>query len=189
MSSLSHILEQEALAEINQILEESDAAAAKLIQEAEDESASRLGARRKRIESAARSARHRAEGAAELAVSTARIQAKGEIIARVRKKALRAIEDLAGKPDYGRILTALADEAMQAVDAAEVLFVNPRDAAILTDWAKQRRIDIRTDPELCFGVRLVNSARRSVVNSLPERLDRSWDMLSARVAQMLWEER
>ena len=188
MSKLNDILEQEALAEINQILETSDATAVKLIQEAEDKAAGRLAIQRKRMESATRTARHRAEGAAELAVSTARIQAKGEIIARVRKKVLSAIEELVGKPGYSKILTALADEAIGTVDAAEILFVNPKDAVILADWAKQKRVEIRTDPDLRFGVRVASSSKRSVENSLPERLDRSWDMLSARVARILWAE-
>jgi V/A-type H+-transporting ATPase subunit E len=189
MSRLNEILEQEAQAEINQILDESDTTAAKLIQEAEAEAAARLALQRKRIEAATRAAKHRAEGAAELAVSTARVQAKGEIIAQVREKVLRAIEELAGQPGYRRILTALADEAIEAVDAAEFLFVNPNDAAILNDWALQQRIEMRTDPDLRFGVRLVSSRKRSVENSLAERLDRSWDMLSARVAQILWAAR
>jgi V/A-type H+-transporting ATPase subunit E len=188
MSKLNDILEQEALTEINQILEASDATAVNLIQEAEDKAAARLAIQRKRMESATRTARHRAEGAAELAVSTARIQAKGEIIARVRKKVLIAIEELARKPGYSTILTALADEAIRTLDAAEILFVNPKDAAILADWAKQKRIEIRTDPDLHFGVRVASSRKRSVENSLPERLDRSWDMLSARVARVLWAE-
>jgi V/A-type H+-transporting ATPase subunit E len=188
MSSLNEILEKEALAEINRILDESDSRAATLIQEAETEAAARLAVQRKKIESATRTAKHRAEGAAELAVSTARIQAKGEMIARVRKKALSAIEELAGKPDYSKILTALADEAIRTVDGAESLVVNPNDSGILNDWAMQKRIEIRTDPALRFGVRLVSSSsKRSVENSLPERLDRSWDMLSARVGQILWQ--
>jgi V/A-type H+-transporting ATPase subunit E len=188
MSSLNEILEKEALAEINRILDESDSRAATLIQEAETEAAAQLAVQRKKIESATRTAKHRAEGAAELAVSTARIQAKGEMIARVRKKALSAIEELAGKPDYSKILTALADEAIRTVDGAESLVVNPNDSGILNDWAMQKRIEIRTDPALRFGVRLVSSSsKRSVENSLPERLDRSWDMLSARVGQILWQ--
>ena len=188
MSSLNEILEKEALAEINRILDESDSRAATLIQEAETEAATQLAVQRKKIESATRTAKHRAEGAAELAVSTARIQAKGEMIARVRKKALSAIEELAGKPDYSKILTALADEAIRTVDGAESLVVNPNDSGILNDWAMQKRIEIRTDPALRFGVRLVSSSsKRSVENSLPERLDRSWDMLSARVGQILWQ--
>jgi V/A-type H+-transporting ATPase subunit E len=188
MSKLDEILKEEALADINRILDESDSRAATLIQEAETEAAARLAVQRKKIESATRNAKHRAEGAAELAVSTARIQAKGEMIALVRKKALSAIEELAGKPDYSKILTALADEAIQTVDAAESLVVNPNDSGILNDWAMQKRIEIRTDPALRFGVRLVSSSsKRSVENSLPERLDRSWDMLSARVGQILWQ--
>jgi V/A-type H+-transporting ATPase subunit E len=131
---------------------------------------------------------HRAEGAAELTVSTACIQAKGQAIAKVRNMALSAIEELAGKPDYAKILTALADEAIQAVDAAEVVVVNPADAAILGHWALQKGIEIRTDPELRLGVRLVSlSSKRSVENSLPERLDRAWDSLASRVEKILWE--
>jgi V/A-type H+-transporting ATPase subunit E len=188
MSTLNDILEQEALAEINRILDDSDSGAAALIQEAETRASTRLAIQRKRIESEVRAAKNRAEGAAELTVATARIQAKGEVIALVRQKALSTIEDLAGTPGYGKILTALADEALEAVDAAEAVTVNPNEPGLIYGWAAQKRIEIRTDPELRLGVRLVSrSSKRSVENSLPERLDRSWDTLSARVAQILWE--
>jgi len=187
MTVLNDILEEEALAEINRILDASDAKAAALIQEAETEASTRLTVRRKRIAAESRAAKRRAEGAADLVVLTARIQAKGQIMARVREKALDAIEKLADQPGYGRILTALADEAIRAVDAAEAVIVNPEDTAILSGWAMQKRIDIRTDPALRLGVRVVSSSKRSVENSLPERLDRSWDTLSSRVAKILWE--
>jgi V/A-type H+-transporting ATPase subunit E len=188
MSKLDEILKEEALADVNRILDDSDSRAETIIREAETKASTRLAVHRKRVESEARSAKRRAEGAAELAVSTARIRAKGEIIALVRKKALSAIEELAGKPGYSKILTALAEEAIRAVDAAEAVVVNPNDTAILSGWAMQKEIEIQTDPKLRLGVRLVSrSSRRSAENSLPERLDRSWDTLSARVAQILWK--
>jgi V/A-type H+-transporting ATPase subunit E len=188
MSKLNDILQEEALAEINQILDESDSRAGTLIEKAEKKASTRLAVHRKRIESEMRAAKNRAQGAAELAIATARIQAKGKIIALVRKKALSAIEELAGKSGYSKILLALADEAIKAVDAAEAVVVNPNDTAIISDWAMQKRIEVRTDPELRLGVRLVShSSKYSAENSLPERLDRSWDMLSARVAQILWK--
>lgn len=188
MTTLNDVLEQEALAEINRILDDSDSRAAAIIREAETNASARLAIQRKRIESEARAAKNRAEGAAELTIATARIQAKGEVIARVRQKALSTIEDLAGAPGYGQILTALADEAIAAVDAAEAVAVNPNDPGFIYRWAAQKRIEIRTDPELRLGVRLVSrSSNRSVENSLAERLDRSWDTLAARVAQILWE--
>ena len=188
MAKLDEILKEEALADINRILDDSEARAETMIQAAETKAATRLAVHHKRVESEARSAKRRAEGAAELAVSTARIQAKGQIIALVRKKALSAIEELAGKPGYSKILTALAEEAIKAVDAAEAVVVNPNDTAILSGWAMQKGIEIQTDPKLRLGVRLVSrSSRRSAENSLPERLDRSWDTLSARLAQILWK--
>lgn len=188
MSKLNEILEEEALADINRILDDSDSRAQTFIQEAETKASTRLAVHRKRVESEARAAKRRAEGAAEQTISTARIQAKGQIIAQVRKKALSAIEELAGKPGYSKILKALAEEAIKAVDAAEAVVVNPNDTAILSGWAIQKRIEIQTDPKLHLGVRLVSrSSRRSAENSLAERLDRSWDMLSARVTEILWK--
>jgi len=188
MSTLHDILKEEAQAEINRILSDSDLRAETIIQEAETKASTRLEIHRRKIEAEIRAAKNRAEGTAELAVATARIQAKGEVIALVRKKALNAIEDLAGTPGYRKILTALADEALGAVAAAEAVVVHPNEKVILNRWAVQRQIDIQTDPELRHGVRLMSrSSKRSVENSLEERLDRSWDTLSARVAQMLWE--
>jgi V/A-type H+-transporting ATPase subunit E len=188
MSKLNDILREEALADINQIRDESDSRAGNLIQEAEKTASMRLAVHRRRIESEIRAAKNRAQGAAELAIATARIQAKGKIIAVVRKKALGAIEELAGTSGYRKILLALADEAIQAVDAPEAVVVNLNDKGIISDWALQKRIEVRTDAELRFGVRLVShSSKHSVENSLLERLDRSWDMLSGRVAQILWK--
>ena len=188
MSKLNDILREEALAEINQILDDSDSWAGTLIEEAERKAFTRLAVHRKRIETEIRAAKSRAQGAAELAMATSRIQAKGKIIALVRQKALSAIEELAGKSGYGKILLALAEEAIKEVGTAEAVVVNPNDTAIISDWAKQKRIEVRTDPELYLGVRLVSrNSKTSAENSLPERLDRSWDLLSARVAQILWK--
>lgn len=187
MSKLDDILRQEAHADISRILDESGSRAESLIREAKKKASARLAIHRKRIESEIRAASNRAQGAAELTVATARVQAKGEIIALVRKKTLSAIEELGAKSGYSQILTALADEAIEALEATEVVVVNPNDAKIISSWAMQRQIEIQTDAELHLGVRLVSpSSRRSAENSLAERLDRVWDMLSARVAQILW---
>jgi len=188
MSKLNDIIKEEALEEINRVLGESDSRAVTLIEEAETKAAKRLAVHQKKVASETRAAKHRAEGGAQLAVATARIQAKGDIIAQVRQRALIAIEELADTSGYRKILTALADEAVKAVDAADAVVVNPNDKEILNGWALQKRIAIRTDPSLRFGVRLESrSSKRSVENSLPERLDRSWDTLSSRVARILWE--
>jgi vacuolar-type H+-ATPase subunit E/Vma4 len=188
MSKLADILQQEVLAEVNAIMTEADSQAGRIIDEAKQKASARLAARRRRVDAEARTAARRAQSAAELTAATARMQAKDQMIQRVRKKALTALEETAGKPNYGRILQALAEEALKAVDTAEAVVVNPKDQERLRAWVKTKGLELRVDPELHLGVRIeTRGGKRSVVNSLPERFRRSWNMLSSGAAKILWE--
>ncbi len=188
MSKLEEILREEVLAEINKILAEAGATAEMLVQKAEKEASDRLSAHRKRTEVELRAAIRRAASAAELTVSTARVQARGEVIALVREKALAALEEIAGKPDYGKVLEALAEEAMKAIEAAETAIVHPSDQLKLGGWAKQKGLKLGTDLELRLGVRIVaHGGQRSVENCLPGRLKRAWETLASGISQRLWE--
>jgi V/A-type H+-transporting ATPase subunit E len=188
MSKLADILQQEVLAEIDAILAEADSQAGRLIDEAKQKASARMAARRKRAESEARRSVQRTQSAAEFTVATARMQAKDRMIEQVRNKALAAIEETAGKPSYAQILQALAEEALKAVETAEAVIVNPRDQENLRDWAKAKGLELRVDPGLRLGVRMeTRGGKRSVLNSLPERFQRSWDLLTSGVAKILWE--
>ena len=67
------------------------------------------------------------------------------------------------------------------------MVVNPDDKARIKDWAAGRGLELRTDPKLRLGVRIVSrGGKRSVENSLPERLDRAWNALASDVAEQLW---
>ncbi len=188
MSKLRDILQEEVLAEINKILAEADSKAGMLIAEAKSKASERMEAYRKKAEAELRGATRRAESAAELTISTARMRARGEAIAMVRKKALAGLEEIASRPDYDKILETLAEEAMKAIEAAEVLVVHPDHKIRVSAWAKQKRLQLQADPGLYLGVRLVaRGGHRSVENSLPERLQRAWETLASGVAQRLWE--
>ncbi len=187
MSKLGDILQEEALAEINAILTEADSKARVLIREAEKQASDRVSAYQRRAEAEHRAAARRSESAAELTLATVRIQARGQVIALVKKRTLAALEALAGRPNYGRVLEALAEEALKAVEAPEALVVHPDDRDKLSPWAIQKGLELRTDPKLHLGVRIVSrGGRRSVENSLPERLQRAWETLASGVAQRLW---
>ena len=187
MSKLSDILQQEVLAEIDKILAEADSRAETLIREAEKEASDRVAAYTKKAEARLRAATLHAESMAALTLSTARTQAKSQVIAVVKRKAMDALEKIAGKPEYGRILEALAEEAMKAVETAEAVILHPADEVKLGAWATQRGLELRADPRLHLGVRIVaRGGQRSVVNSLPERLNRAWEMLGSDVARRLW---
>jgi V/A-type H+-transporting ATPase subunit E len=187
MSKLGDILQEEALAEINSILAEADSKAEALIADAKSKASERLEACRRKVEAELRGASRRAESAAELILSTARIQTRGQAIALVKEKVLAGLEEIAGKPNYGKVLEALAEEARKAVGAPEAVVVHPDGEAKLHAWAVQKRLDLRTDPGLHLGVRIVaHGGQRSVENSLPERLKRAWESISSGVAQRLW---
>lgn len=187
MSTLETMLQEEAGAEIKEILAEADSRAEKIISQAESRAAARLAAHRKRIEAEERAAIYQAQSAAELSVATARVQAKGEVMELVRQKALSALEQTASAPNYGEVLQALAEEAMQAVKGTEAVVAPENDRERLSDWASQRRLKLQTDPGLRLGVRVVGRSGRIVENTLPERLHRSWDTLTADITKLLWE--
>lgn len=188
MAGLADILQQEALEEINTILIEADSRAGRIVDEAGQEASARLAAHRRRAEAEARTAARRARSEADLTVSTARMAAKNQMIELVRKKVWSALEEIAGRPDYRQILQALAGEAVTAVDTAEAVVVNPEDRQHLSDWVRARGLELRDDPGLRLGVRIeTRDGRHRVVNSLPERFQRSWNRLSSGAAKILWK--
>ncbi len=187
MSKLEEIIREEAAAEIKEILAEADSRAEKIIQEAEGRVAARLAAHQKRIAADERAASQQAQSAAELGVATARMQARGEMMELVRQKALSALEQTASSPSYSETLQALAEEAMKVVEGAEAVVVSPEDREKLSDWASQRKLKLQMDPGLRLGVRIVDRSGRIVENTLPERLHRAWDTLTADITKLLWE--
>ena len=188
MSKLGDILQDEVSAEIAEILSEADSRAAMLLQEARDKASARLAANQKKNEAEARAATRRAESAAELTVTTARMQAKGRVMAMVRKKALEVFDEPTGKQDYSEVLQALAEEAMKTVEEPNTVIVHPSDKPLLRGWATQKGLDLRADPGIRFGVRIVSAdGKRSVENSLSGRLERAWNTLASGVEKILWE--
>jgi V/A-type H+-transporting ATPase subunit E len=187
MSKLEEILQAEADAEIQEILAEADSRAQEMVSEAENRAAARLAAHRKRTEAEARAALHQAQSAAELSVATARMQTKGEVMELVRGQAMQALEKTASEPGYGEVLQALAEEALKVAPGAQAVIVHPDDQEKLSGWALPRKLEVRADPELRLGVRIVSHSGRIVENTLPERLHRAWDTLAADITRLLWE--
>jgi V/A-type H+-transporting ATPase subunit E len=187
MSKLGDMLQEEVMGEINAILAEAESRAAKLVREAEEKALARIKSHQKKMEAEARAATWRARSTAELTVSTARLQAKGLAIDSVRKKALMSLEEVANRHNYQDILKALAEEALKAVDGGGEVIIHPDDEEKIHNWAAEKGLELRTDPGLRMGVRIVNrDSKRSVENSLLVRLDRAWSVLAPDVAQQLW---
>ncbi len=187
MSKLEEILQADVEAEIKEILTQADSQAAKMVSEAERRAAARLAVHRKKINAEERAALQQAQSAAALSVATARMQAKGEVMARLRQKVLLALEETASQPDYAKVLQALAEKAMQVAAAPQAVVAHPDDQEKLSDWARQRGLELKADPGLHLGVRIVSRSGKLIENTLPERLHRAWDTLAAELNKLLWE--
>ncbi len=187
MSKLETILKEEVEAEIRAILEEAEAKAKALLEEAQAKAQALLEGKRRAFEAGYKAALKRAESAGELLLSTARAQAKGEVLERVKAEALKALEGLRSKPEWPGVLSRLAEEALKALPDPEALEAHPEDLVHLEALAREKGLELRPDPALRLGVRAVGQGgRNQVENALPGRLERAWDGLSARVAQALW---
>lgn len=187
MPNLEEILQAEVASEINAILAEADIRAAKIVSEAESRAAAKVAAHRKLIDAEARAATQQAQSAAELSVANARLQAKGEVMDLLRQKVLLALEETASQSGYGEVLQRLAEEAINVAAAAETVVVHPHDQEKLSAWARQKGLDLQTDPELRLGIRIVSRGGTTVENTLPERLRRVWNTLGPGLTRLLWE--
>jgi len=187
MSKLGDILQEEVLREIDTVLAGAESQATALVREAEEKASARIRSHQKEMEAEARAATWRARSNAELKVATARMQAKYQVIDLVRKSALSSLEELVKRDNYSDILKALAEEALKAVEGGTIVFVHPDDEEKIHYWAEEKGLALRTDPGLRMGVRIANrDSKRSVENSLPERLERAWNVLASDVAEQLW---
>jgi V/A-type H+-transporting ATPase subunit E len=188
MSKLGDILQEEVLAEIKAVQGKAESRATDLIREAEEKASSWMKSHQKEMQAKALAATRRARSAAELRVSTARMQAKGRMIESVRKQALAALEGIVNRQNYQDILEAFAEEALKTVEGAKSVVVHPQDKETIREWAAEKGLELRTDPAIRLGVKIVDTnGERSVENSLPERLDRAWNTLASEVAKKLWE--
>lgn len=187
MSKLEDILQNEVAAEIGATAAEAEAKA-KTTVEAAMANAEAIKANKQRLLEAERTAAlRRAESAAELLLSQARITARGQVMDQVKAEAIQSLQKLTAQPEFGAILQKLADEALQSIGKAESVLVNPAHASLLSGWAQSKGLQLKTDETIRDGVRLVAEGGRAFVqNALTERLERAWDALSAKAAGAIW---
>lgn len=185
MSKLETILAQEVEAEITSLRAEAEAKAKAIRAEVEAKAKALLEAKERQLKSQLDQALKRAESAAELLLSTARTQAKGEVLAEARRLLEARLSELPKTPAWPEVLKKLAEEGVQALPDAEKVVVAPEDLPHLEAWAKEKGLGLEADPGLRLGVRVL-AGKNQVENALLERLDRAWDGVSARLAKALW---
>jgi len=187
MSKLETILQEEVLAEIQQLMAKAEEEAAAIVAEAKEKAEALVTAQKRRLDGRKQAELHRARSAAELAVTTARVEAKGEVIAAVFRAVQERLATLPEKPEYPTLLERLAEEAVAQVGAAEAIVLHPDDVPRLKGWAEGKGLAVRADDAVRLGVVAVaRGGKTRVANTLPDRLERAWEVLSTKVSQVLW---
>jgi V/A-type H+-transporting ATPase subunit E len=187
MSKLEDILQNEVAAEIGAIAAEAEARARTIVEAALASAEAIKVNKQRQLEAERAAALRRAESAAELLLSQARIAARGQVMDRVRAEVSQSLQNLTAQPGFANILQKLAEEALQGIGKAEAVLVNPAHASILSGWAQSKGLQLKTDETIRDGVRLVAEGGRAFVqNALSERLERAWDALSAKAARAIW---
>jgi len=187
MSKLEAILSQEVEAEIQALLGEARAKAEAVVAEARSKAEALLSARKRALEASLQAALRRTESAGELLLATARTEAKGEVLSQVKAKVEEALRALPDSPDWPQVLRKLAEEALAALGEPEALASHPDNLPHLEGLAREQGLELRADPVLRLGVRAIGKGGRTQVeNALLSRLERAWDALSSKVAQVVW---
>ncbi|MDX2007640.1 MAG: V-type ATP synthase subunit E [Meiothermus sp.] len=187
MSKLEDILQNEITTEIAAIQGAGEAKAKAIVAAAMEKAEALKASKSRQLEAENAAALRRAESAAELLLNQARIAARGRAVDQVKSGVQKELTSLVGQASFGDVLKRLADEAIKSVGKAESVVVNPAHLSLLEGWAKAQGLRLESSPAVQNGVRVVAEGSKSFVqNALGERLERSWDALSARAAKAIW---
>jgi len=183
---LDTILENEARAEIEQIRAEGRARAQQIIAQAQERAQGLIESRKRTLESQTQAGIVRAQSAAELEVSAARLNAGESALRQVFELAEGQLRGVTQVPEYREVLSRLIQEARQALGDIEAIEVNPAEANLARQLAPD--LEVRENPAIEGGVRAIGRGGKSgITNTLLGRLARVRDSLAPKVARLLAE--
>lgn len=190
-SELVTLLEREATAEREQVLNDARAQAEAIRAGARHEAEAYLAAARVRMEAEARTSLVKAQSTAQLRASSLVLQAKEEEIARVFAGAQAELAAFARDAQrYPAALQAFIEEGLRGLPGGAVVTVNPADQAVAEHLVRTRGWDatVQVDPAVRGGARIASpDGRFTVTNTLESRLERARPALAADLAKLLWE--
>lgn len=191
-SELIHLLEKEARTEVERVLAEARERAEEIVGQARRDAEATLAAARQEAERQRLQARTRATSTARLRAAALVLAAKDEALRQVFDAAEREARGIMGDPSRrAAVLRAFLREALETLGEGRVTVeVAPGDASVAREACRALGIEaeVREDPQVHDGVRLVSADGRSVVeNTLASRLARARRELVSRVAASLWE--
>jgi vacuolar-type H+-ATPase subunit E/Vma4 len=189
-SELVAILEKEANAEIERVLDDARRQAEQLAAQANQEAQAFLAEQRQRIEADRKAAQLKSDSAAQVRAAALVLQAKDQAIAEVFSSAEAELSRLQqDKTRYGAILGGLIREAAAGLSGRITIEASSKDLDLVKQAVKDLKLDaeVKASGDVSGGVRLISSDGRLVVeNTLASRVERVRSLLAPEIAARLW---
>jgi vacuolar-type H+-ATPase subunit E/Vma4 len=189
-SELVAILEKEANAEIQRVLDDARRQTEQLAAQANQEAQAYLAEQRQRIEADRKAAQLKSDSAAQVRAAALVLQAKDQAIAEVFSAAAAELSRLQqDKTRYGAILGGLIREAAAGLSGQNTIEASPKDLDLVQQAVKDLKLDaeVKASSDVSGGVRLISSDGRFVVeNTLASRVERVRSLLAPEIAARLW---
>lgn len=188
MANLAALLDKEAGAEIEAIVEEARQRASSIIDEAKREAEAVAARHARQAEQQREALLVRAQSAAQLEASSMRLNAQQNAIQQVFDAVESEVTSLVSDSErYPAVFEALLREATSAQDGApDKVVVNPSDADLAKSSVEKLGVNapVESADDVTGGVRLVYG-KTHIENTLSGRLDALRDDLASDVAHVL----
>jgi len=187
-SELIKVIEREAEAERQRILEASKKNAGEMIEQARVQAAELEKNNQADSQAWEKAEMAKTESAANLQAMAILLEAKSRSIDRTFQAAYEKIRKTPPER-YKKALKNMLAEAAAELPGEIVILTGPDDLKTLQELTKAAKLkaEVRTDPQVREGIIVTDiSGRHSVLNRFSDRLERARPSLVARISETLW---
>ena len=187
-SELSKVIEAEAEAERQRVLDAAKQQAGEITAAAEADAAAQAAEFERSSREQEQAARRRAESAANLKASALLLTAKSEMLDAVFAAAREKLRALKG-PEYQQALKALIAEAAASYEGSFIVRVRPEDLKAAQQVIKDLKLGATAEADGSVPDGIVASdpaGRMMVYNRFADRIDRARPALLSELSQILW---
>lgn len=188
--ALDKLLENEAHSEIERIHALAQGQAEQLVAQARERAQAMIDSRRRALDSEYAAGLTRARSAADLDGNAQRLEATNTLQVQAFELAERHLRSAPVAPEYPQMLSRLIAQGLESLPGATVVEANPAEHDAVHQALAQlgRSMDVRANPQLATGVRLVSpDGKTSIQNTLLGRLERVRGDLAPQISRLVAE--
>jgi|GEM_PF-1450911 V/A-type H+-transporting ATPase subunit E len=187
-SELLKVIEQEAHAERQRILDEAEMEAKKILAQAQAQASELKAKQQVLLETEGKMALTKAKSTANLEASARILSAKDRIVEEVFQKATEQVQSM-DKAKRQKLIKSLLTEACAQFEPGMVITVSKEDLSLVQQLMKELKLDAKVEAGagVSSGVIVSNPQGTSVVlNRVSDRMARARPALVSEISKTLW---